>query len=46
MNAADKTMARSAEPAGAPPRAAAQLLSGNHACALGAIAAGCRFFPG
>ena len=46
MNAADKTMARSAEPAGAPPRAAAQLLSGNHACALGAIAAGCRFFAG
>lgn len=29
-------------------RAAArpQLLSGNHACALGAIAAGCRFFAG
>ncbi len=24
----------------------AQLLSGNHACALGAIAAGCRFFAG
>ncbi len=24
----------------------AQLLSGNHACALGAVAAGCRFFAG
>src|SRR3972149_6051129 len=28
------------------PRAATRLLSGNHACALGAIAAGCRFFAG
>ena len=27
-------------------RTAVQLLSGNHACALGAIAAGCRFFAG
>ena len=25
---------------------AAKLISGNHACALGAIAAGCRFFAG
>src|ERR1039457_5017100 len=25
---------------------ASRLLSGNHACALGAIAAGCRFFAG
>jgi len=23
-----------------------KLISGNHACALGAIAAGCRFFAG
>jgi len=29
-----------------PPTASTQLLSGNHACALGAIAAGCRFFAG
>src|SRR3972149_2042390 len=28
------------------PKAALRLLSGNHACALGAIAAGCRSFPG
>jgi 2-oxoglutarate/2-oxoacid ferredoxin oxidoreductase subunit alpha len=27
-------------------KTALQLLSGNHACALGAIAAGCRFFAG
>ena len=27
-------------------RPALQLLSGNHACALGAVAAGCRFFAG
>lgn len=27
-------------------RPSRQLLSGNHACALGAIAAGCRFFAG
>jgi len=33
------------EPAFAPKRAV-RLLSGNHACALGAIAAGCRFFAG
>ena len=25
---------------------AVKLISGNHACALGAIAAGCRFFAG
>ena len=29
-----------------PPTASVQLISGNHACALGAIAAGCRFFAG
>ena len=28
------------------PRAAIRLVSGNHACALGAVAAGCRFFAG
>jgi len=27
-------------------RATVQLISGNHACALGAVAAGCRFFAG
>jgi 2-oxoglutarate ferredoxin oxidoreductase subunit alpha len=27
-------------------RSAARLISGNHACAMGAIAAGCRFFAG
>ncbi len=37
MNAADSALA---------PKAALRLLSGNHACALGAIAAGCRFFAG
>ncbi len=31
---------------GISPKAAARLLSGNHACALGAVAAGCRFFAG
>jgi 2-oxoglutarate ferredoxin oxidoreductase subunit alpha len=36
MNAIDSSVAR-------PP---ARLLSGNHACALGAVAAGCRFFAG
>ena len=36
MNAVDSALAR-------PP---ARLLSGNHACALGAVAAGCRFFAG
>ena len=36
MNAVDKAFQ--------PP--VAQLLSGNHACALGAVAAGCRFFAG
>ena len=36
MNAFDAALAR-------PP---ARLLSGNHACALGAVAAGCRFFAG
>ncbi|MEZ5727959.1 MAG: 2-oxoacid:acceptor oxidoreductase subunit alpha [Burkholderiaceae bacterium] len=35
MNAADPNL-----------RAPARLLSGNHACALGAVAAGCRFFAG
>ena len=29
-----------------PPPPAVRLLSGNHACALGAVAAGCRFFAG
>ncbi len=28
------------------PKSAVRLISGNHACALGAIAAGCRFFAG
>lgn len=28
------------------PKTAVRLLSGNHACALGAVAAGCRFFAG
>ena len=37
MNAVDSALA--AKPA-------MRLLSGNHACALGAIAAGCRFFAG
>ena len=37
MNAVDAAMA---------PKAAMRLLSGNHACALGAIEAGCRFFAG
>ncbi|TAK66476.1 MAG: 2-oxoacid:acceptor oxidoreductase subunit alpha [Betaproteobacteria bacterium] len=37
MNAADKALS---------PKAAVHLISGNHACALGAIAAGCRFFAG
>src|SRR5665811_2396170 len=27
-------------------KSAVKLISGNHACALGAIAAGCRFFAG
>ena len=36
MNAPDTALARPV----------AQLLSGNHACALGAVAAGCRFFAG
>ncbi len=36
MNAVDTALARPA----------ARLLSGNHACALGAVAAGCRFFAG
>ncbi|MBE0619219.1 MAG: 2-oxoacid:acceptor oxidoreductase subunit alpha [Burkholderiales bacterium] len=31
---------------GIAPKAAARLISGNHACALGAVAAGCRFFAG
>ena len=37
MNAADSPLAA---------RPAVQLVSGNHACALGAVAAGCRFFAG
>lgn len=37
MNAVDKIPA---------PKAALHLISGNHACALGAVAAGCRFFAG
>jgi len=37
MNAVDKALA---------PKSAARLLSGNHACALAAVAAGCRFFAG
>ena len=37
MNAIEKTFA--AKPA-------LRLISGNHACALGAVAAGCRFFAG
>ncbi len=37
MNAVDKNLS---------PRAAARLISGNHACALAAVAAGCRFFAG
>ncbi|MFH1044758.1 MAG: 2-oxoacid:acceptor oxidoreductase subunit alpha [Pseudomonadota bacterium] len=28
------------------PKSALRLISGNHACALGAVAAGCRFFAG
>ncbi len=36
MNAVDAELARPV----------ARLLSGNHACALGAVAAGCRFFAG
>ena len=37
MNAVDKALA---------PKAALRLISGNHACALAAVAAGCRFFAG
>jgi 2-oxoglutarate ferredoxin oxidoreductase subunit alpha len=37
VNAVDK---------GLSPSAAVRLISGNHACALGAVAAGCRFFAG
>lgn len=37
MNAIDKALT---------PKAALRLISGNHACALGAVAAGCRFFAG
>ena len=37
MNAIDPTLVQ---------RSAPKLLSGNHACALGAVAAGCRFFAG
>jgi len=37
MNAVDKALA---------PKPVLRLISGNHACALGAVAAGCRFFAG
>jgi len=37
MNAVDKALS---------PKAALRLISGNHACALAAVAAGCRFFAG
>ncbi|MEK7436975.1 MAG: 2-oxoacid:acceptor oxidoreductase subunit alpha [Pseudomonadota bacterium] len=37
MNAVEKVPA---------PKPALRLISGNHACALGAVAAGCRFFAG
>jgi len=37
MNAIDQALA---------PKSALRLISGNHACALGAVAAGCRFFAG
>src|ERR1039458_9940819 len=37
MNAVDGTFAQGAS---------VRLISGNHACALGAVAAGCRFFAG
>jgi 2-oxoglutarate/2-oxoacid ferredoxin oxidoreductase subunit alpha len=37
MNAVDEPLAR---------KSAVRLISGNHACALGAVAAGCRFFAG
>jgi 2-oxoglutarate ferredoxin oxidoreductase subunit alpha len=37
MNAVDIALAR---------KSAVHLISGNHACALGAVAAGCRFFAG
>lgn len=37
MNAVDQALA---------PKPALRLISGNHACALGAVAAGCRFFAG
>jgi len=37
MNAVDKAVAL---------KPALRLISGNHACALGAVAAGCRFFAG
>jgi 2-oxoglutarate ferredoxin oxidoreductase subunit alpha len=37
MNAVDQALA---------PKPELRLISGNHACALGAVAAGCRFFAG
>jgi 2-oxoglutarate ferredoxin oxidoreductase subunit alpha len=37
MNAVEQALA---------PKARLRLISGNHACALGAVAAGCRFFAG
>jgi len=43
MNAVDTTLAPKTRDS---VKGQARLLSGNHACALGAIAAGCRFFAG
>ncbi len=43
MNAVDTALAPKTPDSA---KGAARLLSGNHACALGAIAAGCRFFAG
>ena len=41
MNAIEQTFAPELAP-----KSARRLVSGNHACALGAVAAGCRFFAG
>jgi 2-oxoglutarate ferredoxin oxidoreductase subunit alpha len=43
MNAVDTALAPKIPDS---PKGAARLISGNHACALGAVAAGCRFFAG
>jgi len=43
MNAVDTALAPKTPDS---PKGATRLLSGNHACALGAVAAGCRFFAG